>query len=417
MANEAAAMSSAFQSEAIKVVAEFPQTLPADRYETQVIRHRLVQKLGELVTYYVSRLACHVWIPQLLELGLQLQERSEYAVAYELCYKKIMDLKLPDVAVSEKLTENTKLSWHTQAQYGAHYCQAAVMLSADPHMLHEATLVGSLQELSLLRAACMQAAAVEELYWLVHNGTILIYKFAHQLATAGFSLAALPYFVFCAKAMESSIALSNACFLPWRVQLYAAAAQCYSSLLHHAPHEPNTASSTSSSTSSQLASALEQAQLFLTSGVEQIDHLMKLYALDPVPPPPESIRTCQAAKAHLLAARMTAEGTPTPILAKGTPVPTTPAAAASPSSSLQDVLKALPADQDKLAALIRILEASGCLLQPLHQQQTIPAHLQPAIEASKALISRLLPEDWAAFLEGNSKQGAPGATARAGNQG
>ena len=399
MANEVTAISSAFQAEASKAIAELPQVLAPDFDEACVSHHRAVKKLGELVAYYVTRLPYHAWIPQLLAVGVQLQERSEFAAALELCYQRIIDLQLRSMAPTAKMMADQKLSWHTEALYGAHFCQATLLLSSDPQVAHETTLVGSLHGLSALRDACMQAAAVEELYWLVHNGTILIYKLAHQLATAGFTLEALPYLVFCAKAMESSIALSNACFLPWRVQLYTAAAQCYSSLLHHAPKDPATSSSSSNS---QLAAALQQAQLFLSSGIQQVDHLMKLQTLDPVPPPPELLSSYQAAKAELLAAKLATEVTPAATPAAGPGPPAVAAAAGGGSGSLQDVVKALPADQDKLAVLIRMLEASGCLLQPLQQQQSVPVHLQPAMEAVKALVTKLLPADVMTTPEGDS---------------
>ena len=66
-----------------------------------------------------------------------------------------------------------------------------------------------------------------QLYWLTLNGTVHIYNLAKKLTASGFVQQALPFVVFCVKAMETHVIFSMARYLPWRTQLYSTLCNAY----------------------------------------------------------------------------------------------------------------------------------------------------------------------------------------------
>jgi hypothetical protein len=57
-----------------------------------------------------------------------------------------------------------------------------------------------------------------------------MYNLAKKLIVSGFVRQALPFIVFCIKAIESHIIFSTARYLPWRTQLYVSLCNAYMEL-------------------------------------------------------------------------------------------------------------------------------------------------------------------------------------------
>lgn len=203
----------------------------------------------------------------------------------------------------------------------------------------------------------------EQLYWLVHNGTLHIYRVADKLVNAGCCAEALPYILFAAKAQEMHLQLSNPEFLPWRCQLYAAAVHCYRA---------------AATAGAQPAAAATAAALtFLQDGLAQLDKIIKVQALDPVPAPADVTAALQAAQAHLQLLKYAFEP------AEG--------GRAEAAVHLRDLLPRLGDANAQLKVLLDVLMA-GSIQQPL-EQTVLPGHLQPLLEAAAQLAEPSLAVD------------------------
>ena len=66
-----------------------------------------------------------------------------------------------------------------------------------------------------------------QLYWIVLNGTRLLYKMAAALMRPERAADAIEPLAWCALCMEGMVPLLTLEFLPWRVQLYSALCHCY----------------------------------------------------------------------------------------------------------------------------------------------------------------------------------------------
>jgi len=202
----------------------------------------------------------------------------------------------------------------------------------------------------------------EQLYWLVHNGTLRIFQVVDKLATAGCCAEALPYILFAAKAHEMPLQLSSPEFLPWRCQLYAAAVHCYRAAV---------------ASGVQPAAVTATALAFLQDGLAELDKVIKVQALDPVPPPPEVTAALQAARAYLQLLKFAFEQ------AEG--------GQAKASAQICDLLPSLGDFSAQLKVLLDVLMA-GSMQQPL-EQTVLPEHLQPLLEAAAQLAAPSLAVD------------------------
>jgi hypothetical protein len=351
--------------------------------------HRCEHQLQELLQYYSRKLPAYLHAPRLLAAGAQLQERTDYRLAAELCFKRLVEMNLPAAPDSSgKLDAAGRVGLHVQALYGLHACHAAEALLHDRHMHHQHTTAAALAALAGLQAACGMVMPAQPT--LVHAGTQHIHKLAQTLLKAGgLHVQVLPHLLFAARAMESHISLSAMQHLPWRVQLYAAVAECYYVQLNSnpaaagagAPQQQQQESSLSSSghdSSSLSTAAADMAREVLAAGLSHLVSIARAQSLDAVPAP-DVMTVIQAAQAHLTLLQT--------LFSQDT------AGAVQPAMTAQQLLaslKAIGSSQEQLSALLRLLQSALAPHgSPLHRVQ-LPAHLQAAMEAAAELAVSVL---------------------------
>jgi hypothetical protein len=74
-----------------------------------------------------------------------------------------------------------------QARYGCALCDATLLLATDSALRHPHTLSAALACVRQLREAMQLALPADALYWLVHNGTVHIFRLTAPLLTAGYA--------------------------------------------------------------------------------------------------------------------------------------------------------------------------------------------------------------------------------------
>jgi hypothetical protein len=348
-----------------------------------VLKHRRSElSIQELLQYYSKKLPAYLYGPLLLKAGGQLQGRQDFRLAAELCFKQLADLNLPATAGGScrRLDADGRLSLHVQALYGLHACQAAEAMLQDSHLQHQHTVTAVMSALAGLQEACQMAVPEQPI--LVHAGTQHIHKLATQLLAAGLHVQVLHHLLFAARAMECHISLSSVHLLPWRVQLYAAAAECFFALTSWKSTSPEAASGTEAhiapgqgSSSSTDAATVDEAADVLTAGLLQITSIARAQALDAVPAP-DVTAAVQAAQAQLrLLQTLFEQG------------PRAAAGAATPAGAAQVLasIKAVGSQQEQLAALLRLLQTGLSAHSSLLQRTQLPTNLQPAMSAAAEL--------------------------------
>jgi hypothetical protein len=358
-------------------------------YAVVLQHHRCEMGMQELLQYFSRKLPIHLYGPRLIDAGEQLVQRQEHRLAAELCFRRVVDLTPPSTPDScSKLDAAGRLGLHVQALYGLHACQAAEAVLQDSQLLHQHTTSAVLAALAGLQAACEQVMPAQPM--LVHAGTKHIHALTTQLAAAGLH-SALPYLLFAAHAMECHISLSSPGFLPWRVQLYAAAAECYyvqldgPSFAAVQPTDPATASpgtsrpSTADGSSTASTPAARAAQDMLAAGLAQLASVARAQALDAVPAP-EVTTAIQAAQAQLQLLQC--------LFAQQAPAA---AATEQLAAALLDTAKPVGSTRQQLAALVRLLQIglAAWQLAPLTKVQP-PACLQPVMAAAAQLAGVVL---------------------------
>jgi hypothetical protein len=229
------------------------------------------------------------------------------------------------------------------------------------------------------------------------------------------SLTALVATAPAAKALEAHLSLSSTQFLPWRLQMYAAAAHCFSAL--HAgtaasgtaaataavsPTSKGTAGSKANSSpasgaatadaagsahSVEAAAYSAQALRFLQDGMVDISRVQARISLDPVPPPAAVTAALQAAQSQFAVLKALFDSSA--VAGAATAVAAAPAAQSS-SNSLPIILKALGPDDLKLKVLLGLLlSGAGSSQQPL-QQTVLPQGLQPMLDAAAEIVAPAL---------------------------
>jgi hypothetical protein len=214
-----------------------------------------------------------------------------------------------------------------------------------------------------------------------------------------------------AKALEAHLSLSSTQFLPWRLQMYAAAAHCFSAL-HAATAASGTAAATAavsptskgtagskvngspacgaatadaagSAHSVGAAAYSAQALKFLQDGMADISRAQARSSLDPVPPPAAVTAALQAAQSQFAVLKALFDSS----AVAGAATAGAAAPAAQSSSSLPLILKALGPDDLKLKVLLGLLlSGAGSSQQPL-QQTVLPQGLQPMLDAAAEIVA------------------------------
>jgi hypothetical protein len=350
-----------------------------------VLKHRRCElSIQELLQYYSRKLPAYLYGPLLLSAGAQLQARHDFRLAAELCFKRLADLNLPGTAGGScrKLDAAGRLSLHVQALYGLHACQAAEAMLQDSHLQHQHTITAVMSALAGLQEACQMAVPAQPM--LVHAGTQHIHKAATQLLAAGLHAQVLPHLLFAARAMECHISLSSTHLLPWRVQLYAAATECFFALSSCNLASPEAASSTGAqgqvSSSTAVAATADGAMEVLAAGLSQLASITRAQALDAVPAP-DVMAAVQAAQAQLTLLQALFEQRATAAANAETP-----AAAGQVLASV----KAVGRQQEQLAVLLRLLQIGLTAHSSPLQKAQLPANLQPAMSAAAELAVSVL---------------------------
>eukprot|EP00879_Flechtneria_rotunda_P024530 GHRR01026006.1.p1 GENE.GHRR01026006.1~~GHRR01026006.1.p1 ORF type:complete len:334 (+),score=117.29 GHRR01026006.1:338-1339(+) len=320
-----------FDREVKKLLENLPPCPPLADHGAVLAHNRKLCRLQQLIEYHVRKLPPYAFAPHLLAIGTELVHRTEYSTAETACYERLAQLNLPTVEHVNKLAELDKLALHCQALCGIQSCQGNKLLLQDPQITHTNTLKTLLEALAGLQAACMTVVQKQQLYWLVQNVTVHIYKLAEPLVTAGFYMEALPYLVFAAKAMEAHLQLSSTRFLAWRLHLYYTAAHCYCA--------GSKVASDSGSSNKDIGISMQQAHAFLDDGLAQLDSIVKAQALDPVPPPAAFAAALHAACSQLLLLKAMLEPLP------GQP-PSSAAAESMPHAGLLQTLLVVALDQE-----------------------------------------------------------------------
>eukprot|EP00775_Hariotina_reticulata_P005829 gene5829-6070_t len=149
------ALAAAFEAELGKHLKSLPGVPELSDHEAVVHHQRCALKLDDLINHYMHRLSPYALATHLLQTGEELARRQEHILAARCCFDKLVALNLPSVPKLSKLDGVGALALHLQA---------------------------ALDALDGMRQACSRAQMHEQLYWLVHNGTLRIYQVADKLS-------------------------------------------------------------------------------------------------------------------------------------------------------------------------------------------------------------------------------------------
>eukprot|EP00854_Cymbomonas_tetramitiformis_P001514 gene1514-2148_t len=207
-----------------------------------------LEKLGELIDHFFSKLPLHVGVPKLLEKADELHRKVER-----------LNLLSPET-VSKEINDKDRRKYEVRARFGSAMCEATLVQEADPGMRHPHTLASLLAVLAKVQSGVQVVLPDEEHYWLVFNGTVLLYSVAAPLITAGFAAEVVEYLVFAVLALENVLLLCAPKYLDWRLQLCKAVCQCYIDL-----------------------KVPEEAEKFAARALDKIKEQVHLESLDPLP--------------------------------------------------------------------------------------------------------------------------------------
>ncbi|MEW5312856.1 MAG: hypothetical protein WDW38_004457 [Sanguina aurantia] len=363
---EVAALAAAFDAEFSKALSSLPNTVqcPSTLHDAHLNHHRAVQRIAEAETYYASRLPASASVPRVLGHGDRLVALREHRLAQSACYGYVKALNLHTARSTPRMDEAARLSAHVQACFGVASCEVVLLLESDPQVKHPDTLSGLLACIQQLQAALTLVLPHEPLYWLSLNGSIHIYKVVHPLLAMGFSELVLPPLLYVIRAIEGHVTFSASKFLPWRTQLYTAAAHAFADARSYAV-----------------------GRAFLRSGIDRLEYITRLQKLDPVPALPSvtaSHRTAAARMSSLLL-KLEAQGSALTGNGGGLPVVTQLLASisSSPSERAAAVVEALQVPGRRV--LRREPIAPGGLLQQLFELAW--GELGPAVAAVRGALT------------------------------
>lgn len=404
----------AFERESQHALAALPPR-PCLSDHATVLKHRRCElSIQELLQYYSRKLPAYLYGPRLLSFGAQLtDERQDHRIAL-LCFQRLADLNLPAGSPDSlaKLDAAGRLALHVRALYGLHATQAAEALREDRRLQHQHTVAAVLLALAGLQAACQLAMPAKPL--LVHEGTEHIHRVAVRLlSAAGLHAQVLPHMLFAARAMECHVSLGSTQLLPWRVQLYATAAECYYTLINSTGQDGGTSDAatapvppahSSDGPSFGDAPTAEAATAVLAAGLSKLASIARAQSLDAVPAPDVTVAV-QAAQAQLVLLQCLFEQRQT--AAAGTEQ------AAAAVGQLMASIKPVGSSVEQLTALVRLLQSSlAAHGSALHKVQ-LPTNLQPAMAAAAQLAAEVLRLDAALDAEQDSSGAAEACSAHA----
>lgn len=399
----------AFDSEWQRALAALPARPCLSDHHTgaHLQHHRCALNIEELLHYHSRKLPAYLYGPRLLAAGWQLVDRAEHQLAADACFKRLAAMNLPNTPDSSnrKLDAAARLGLHVQALYGLHACQAAEALRRDQELRHQHTVTAAVSALAGLQAACEQILPAQPL--LVHQGTQLMQAITAKLVEARLHAEALPYLLFAAHAVECHASLHSTQYLPWRVELYAAAAACFHALLEGGSMPTEVVDAACQHVNhlgaGRATTITEAANDMLAAGLSQLASIARAQALDAVPAP-EVMAAIQAAQAQLMLLQVLFEHN----AAAGTEPP-------GPAHSIQlkEILSAVGNTQQQLAASVRILQTGLGAHEHSFGQVELPGSLQPVMAAAAELADALLGLTYsaadAASAAANTQAGTQGA--------
>eukprot|EP00282_Hemiselmis_andersenii_P045117 CAMPEP_0172048972 /NCGR_PEP_ID=MMETSP1043-20130122/1822_1 /TAXON_ID=464988 /ORGANISM="Hemiselmis andersenii, Strain CCMP441" /LENGTH=379 /DNA_ID=CAMNT_0012707919 /DNA_START=155 /DNA_END=1290 /DNA_ORIENTATION=+ len=226
-----------------------------------------------LQTFRPPRLPAEIFYPRLIHFGDQFLELREYRLASRECFNRFLaeihTAKLPDLLSPEDLK-----SLEIHARMGAATCDFFIALDPDPELRKHATVQEVLALLRTCRDIGVEMGGSPDLYWLIYNNSVTIMTLCKPLLAHGYAPLAVEFLIFAALSMEAQVPLNTTRYLGWRVRLYTAVCLGYEESKTR-DEEGNERKMT------------EEALAFAQRGLEQVQRLAAVEALDPVPPPAE----------------------------------------------------------------------------------------------------------------------------------
>lgn len=151
--------------------------------------------------------------------------------------------------------------------YGEALAWHAAVLHADPRGVSVHAVRSTRRILSLVRQAMELALPFESLYWLVYNGTQIIYDVCSRLVAGGLARDCLEFLLWAVFSIETSLPLLACGFVDWRAHLYVAVHNCYVDI-----------------------GKLDDGRKFIGRALAKLLELHHLEYSDGVPPEPEAAR-------------------------------------------------------------------------------------------------------------------------------
>ncbi|KAL1512237.1 hypothetical protein AB1Y20_005499 [Prymnesium parvum] len=226
-------------------------------------QHASIQpRLVGLLDRYKLKLRPAVHSQRLLEAGKMLLQLGEFAAALRDCFDPVIKRTADEEELG--LHGVDALQLRVCAEFGSVEASFTSLMRRDVSVTHSESAETMRALFGRARDAVTSCLKFEKLYWVVFNGTRLIYKMASTLMRPERAVDAIEPLAWCALCMEGMVPLLSLDFLPCRVQLYSALCHCY-----------------------EAAGMLGAAQKAVLHAKEHLESLQKLDKHDPVPPSPE----------------------------------------------------------------------------------------------------------------------------------
>ena len=379
-----AAQAEAAAARAVAAVAAASATTaapPRDGDDAQAAQEHLWLlrgKLADCVAHYVGKLPKAAGAASALDVGAELIKLGEHRLALTQCYSRCLEAELLGAAAvagehAAAEHDGELCALEAQANFGAARCKLALATEADPSCALPATPRRLLAAMAQVRRGMELALPVEELYWLVHDGSVHMSRIAAKLLAAGLGALALEGALFAALAFEKVLQLCLPRHLRWRVELVALACTCY-----------------------EAAGKRSLALAFAARGLGELEELYALEKLEPIALPAES----EAAYTTAIAAARTLTVKYDPALGEDT------AEASDKPFDAQQALAAFDGVESQLQTAIEALRSASGARRP---GQHAPATTAQAAlcDAAWALVEAPLREMAAKLDEADAAASAP----------
>ena len=364
---------------AVAATMTLPVPTQSEDERVRVACERLWQlrgKLADCVAHHVARLPVAAAAAALLSLGSGLIRCGEHRLALTECYRRCLDMDLLGAGAAGATTRAELVALEVQASFGVARCEHALAVEADGTCALQETPKRLLAAMALVRRGIELSLPEDELYWLVHDGSVHMATLAAPLMAAGLGALALESLLFASLAFEKLLPLCLPRHFAWRCELIALACEAYAD-----------------------AGKRSLALAFARRGLGEMEQLYALEKLEPIALPVES----EAAYARAL-------------MAINMLVLKYDAALADGSDATFDAEAALGAFnniESKLQAAVEALRASGNVERPGNHSEAVPAQVA-LFDAMWSLIEPTLQDMVAKLDEGETARAAATAAAAAG---